>query len=505
MPAISRIVSHRLSSCSGGIHVSYGNLCPKFLRRLLEDSFASDELELGHTMAEACREDANAIVARDPAVETLLEAVLFCKGFHSLVLHRAARRAWKPGAATTAAAENGAAEARSPSEIGGGGGGMGRRFVALLLQSQASAAFGVDIHPAAAIGAGVMFDHATGVVVGETAAIGDGSTVLHGVTLGGTGKEHGDRHPKVGRDVLIGAGTQILGNVTVGDRAKIGAGSVVLRPIPGGATAVGAPAKIIGFTREERPGAEVDSNLEVVEPLTAEEEIPGAESSGSLSALTEETTTMTESEGSGNVAAAAVTGGARTEPVPNEGDSAVWEKGRGGKGSVEANAPSKGDVGDGDGEDDDNVTDFGTKPRCRFAKAPCHGGSANDDLCPFHGIFRSLVSLPSSVRRDCVSNSKLRELLLQYGCSEGEVVEVFFELLHRTPPNCKARQCGSIPLDVFSADFAEVAGEKTRLDMETRQALARGDLRTLAMSKKACRRFRSMFSALDKKQQQRVD
>merc|ERR1711966_269318 len=105
------------------------------------------------------------------------------------------------------------------------------------------------------------------------------------------------------------------------------------------------------------------------EPLTAEEEMPGAESSGSLSALTEETTTMTESEGSGSVAAAAVTGGARTEPVPNEGYSAVWEKGRGGKGSVEANAPSKGDVGDGDGEDDDNVTDFGTNPRCRFAKA----------------------------------------------------------------------------------------------------------------------------------------
>lgn len=88
----------------------------------------------------------------------------------------------------------------------------------------------------------------SGVVIGETAVVGDGTTILHGVTLGGTGKEHGDRHPKIGKDVLIGAGTKILGNVHVGDRCKIGAGSVVLRPIPSGATAVGAPAKILGFT-----------------------------------------------------------------------------------------------------------------------------------------------------------------------------------------------------------------------------------------------------------------
>ncbi|EED86720.1 serine acetyl transferase, partial [Thalassiosira pseudonana CCMP1335] len=183
-------------------------------------------LELGHTMAEAVREDAMAVLRRDPACETLLEVVMFMKGFLSLVIHRAARRAWKPD--TTGSTVK------------------GTRFVALLLQSHASSAFGVDIHPAAQIGAGVMIDHATGVVVGETATVGDGTTILHGVTLGGTGKESGDRHPKVGKDVLIGAGTKILGNIFVGDRAKIGAGSVVLRPIPTGATAVGAPAKIIG-------------------------------------------------------------------------------------------------------------------------------------------------------------------------------------------------------------------------------------------------------------------
>jgi len=237
--AIARIVSHRLSSCSGKTE----SICPTFLCHLIEESFRSTELEMGHTMTESVREDAIAIVRRDPACETLLEAVLFMKGFHSLVIHRAARRAWKPAPRH----ENGVI-------INGMNGNSyveGKRFVALLLQSQASSAFGVDIHPASSIGAGVMIDHGSGVVIGETATVGDGSTILHNVTLGGTGKAGGDRHPKIGRHVLIGAGTQILGNIIVGDCAKIGAGSVVLRPIPSGATAVGAPAKIIGeYMRE---------------------------------------------------------------------------------------------------------------------------------------------------------------------------------------------------------------------------------------------------------------
>eukprot|EP00804_Cyclotella_cryptica_P017598 CCRYP_006754-RB/>CCRYP_006754-RB protein AED:0.05 eAED:0.05 QI:178/1/1/1/0.66/0.25/4/2373/400 len=254
--AISRIVAHRLSSCSGGSAM----MCPIYLQHMFDEGFASDELELGHTMSEAVREDAMAVWRRDPACETLLEAVLFMKGFLSLVIHRAARRAWKPEAGNGDAAKNENDEYISNIK--------GKRFVALLLQSQASSAFGVDIHPAAQIGAGVMIDHATGVVIGETATVGDGTTILHGVTLGGTGKESGDRHPKIGKDVLIGAGTKILGNITVGDRSKIGAGSVVLRPIPSGATAVGAPAKIIGFTpKGERPGSSVDISLAVVEPL----------------------------------------------------------------------------------------------------------------------------------------------------------------------------------------------------------------------------------------------
>jgi serine O-acetyltransferase len=194
---------------------------------LIRGAFDSPLLELGHTMGEAVREDVAAVVDRDPAMDTYLEVVLFAKGFAALVCHRAAHRLWVP-------TEGMGGESKLPS----------RKFTALYLQSQASALFGVDLHPHAKIGSGVLLDHGTGIVAGETSAIGDGCTILHGVTLGGTGKDHGDRHPKVGKHVLIGAGATILGNIQIGDAAKIGAGSVVLRSIPPFATAVGAPAKV---------------------------------------------------------------------------------------------------------------------------------------------------------------------------------------------------------------------------------------------------------------------
>mmetsp|Transcript_4694 Transcript_4694/g.7808 ORF Transcript_4694/g.7808 Transcript_4694/m.7808 type:complete len:397 (-) Transcript_4694:481-1671(-) len=215
------------------------DFCPTALKRIVADALESPALEGDHTMAHAVREDALACCRRDPACETLLEVVLFYKGYAALVCHRAARRKWY------------AREGK-------------RSFTALFLQSQASAVFGVDCHPAATIGAGILFDHGTGIVIGETAHIGDGSTLLHGVTLGGTGKVGGDRHPKVGKRVLIGAGSTILGNIVIGDGAKIGAGSVVLRPIPAGATAVGAPAKIIGRAMESDPGSEMDDTLQNV-------------------------------------------------------------------------------------------------------------------------------------------------------------------------------------------------------------------------------------------------
>ena len=509
--AISRIVSHRLSSCSGKTE----SICPDFLRRLLEESFRDDDLEMGHTMTEAVREDALAILRRDPACETLLEAVLFMKGFHSLVIHRAARRAWRP-AATEMSKEAGADQANVMAEGGvvGSDGGRdyddpappveGKRFVALLLQSLASSAFGVDIHPASSIGAGIMIDHATGVVIGETAAVGDGTTILHGVvsvfffssrylktqslilppqvlttifylvqqTLGGTGKESGDRHPKIGKHVLIGAGTQILGNITVGDRAKIGAGSVVLRPIPSGATAVGAPARIIGFTASgELPGSMVDMNLEGVEPHLGDRRKSLRYVTMSLihakrHLLKKQTTTERGS----------------TDETTEEGNNSPETKssdetngGRAGDSEESTSTEDEKDRGSGEEEEDDNVTDY-----CR-------------SLCPFSGSF---PVIPSSIKKNCISHKQLRELLTQEGCSEGECVEVYFELLHCTPASSDFRPYGCIPLEIFSSCFAEIAKEKTRLDADRVQALAEGDIRKLGLSKKASRRFKSMLNRL---------
>lgn len=217
--------------------------CPNSLFEIFRKALMnSDDLELGHTMSHAVRQDVLAVIDRDPACDTILEVVLFMKGFSALVCHRAARQKWVQSLAR----------------------GRSRSLTALFLQSQASAVFGMDIHPAANIGAGILLDHGTGVVIGETARIGDGCTLLHAVTLGGTGKEHGDRHPKIGERVFIGAGAKILGNVHVGDGAKIGAGSIVLTSIPAGATAVGAPAKIIGRALEQDPARNRDENLDQV-------------------------------------------------------------------------------------------------------------------------------------------------------------------------------------------------------------------------------------------------
>ncbi|CAJ1967350.1 unnamed protein product [Cylindrotheca closterium] len=219
-----------------------GVFCPHALKGIFQKAFRDDQnLEMGqYSIKEAVRKDAQAVIDRDPACETLLEVVLFYKGFSALVVHRVAHQKW------VAASK------------------VKRSMTALFLQSQASAIFGLDIHPGACIGAGILLDHGTGIVIGETCHLGDGCTLLHGVTLGGNGKETGDRHPKVGRNVLIGAGASVLGNIQIGDRVKIGAGSIVLRPLPAGATAVGAPAKIIGKTLESNPADTMDESLKNV-------------------------------------------------------------------------------------------------------------------------------------------------------------------------------------------------------------------------------------------------
>lgn len=180
-----------------------------FLKALVEDG----------EIHRAIRDDLKAVRERDPACVSYVHCLLNFKGFLACQAYRLAHNFWL----------------------------QGRTALALVIQNRVSEVFAVDIHPGAKIGSGIVFDHGNGVVVGETAVIGNDVTILHNVTLGGTGKVQGDRHPKIGDGVLIGAGAKVLGNVKVGENAKIGAGSVVLKEIPTGATAVGNPARLVGL------------------------------------------------------------------------------------------------------------------------------------------------------------------------------------------------------------------------------------------------------------------
>ncbi len=186
-----------------------------------------------HIVHRAMR-DLVAMFERDPACFSLLEPLLFFKGFLALSTYRVSHQLWQDG----------------------------RRWLALYLQSLASEAFAVDIHPAANIGCGILLDHATSFVVGETSIIEDDVSILHEVTLGGTGKECGDRHPIVRSGVLIGAGAKILGRVEIGTGAKVGAGSVVLSDVPPHTTVAGVPAVVVGRTGEENPASEMNQKLE---------------------------------------------------------------------------------------------------------------------------------------------------------------------------------------------------------------------------------------------------
>lgn len=184
-------------------------------------------------ISEAAIADIKAIKARDAAVNDYLTPLLYFKGFHAVQVHRMAHYLWVHG----------------------------RHQLALFLQSRNSESFGVDIHPAAKIGKGVMFDHATGIVVGETAVIEDNVSILQSVTLGGTGNESGDRHPKIRQGVLVGAGAKILGNIEVGEGAKVGAGSVVLDNVPAHVTVVGVPAKVVGRPVCQHPCESMQQNV----------------------------------------------------------------------------------------------------------------------------------------------------------------------------------------------------------------------------------------------------
>lgn len=177
--------------------------------------------------------DVLAVRERDPASDSFAETLLYFKGFHALQAYRVAHWLWVNG----------------------------RIQLALYLQSRTSQVLAVDIHPAARIGTGILIDHATSVVIGETAVVDDNVSILHEVTLGGTGKEHGDRHPKVGRGVLIGAGAKLLGNVKIGIGARIGAGSVVLDDVCPHCTFAGVPAVNVGPNDVDEPALEMDHSL----------------------------------------------------------------------------------------------------------------------------------------------------------------------------------------------------------------------------------------------------
>lgn len=183
--------------------------------------------------------DLQAMFERDAACFSLLEPLLFFKGFLALTSYRVSHQLWHDG----------------------------RRWLALYLQSAASAAFAVDIHPAARIGCGILLDHATSFVVGETAIIEDDVSILHEVTLGGTGKETGERHPIIRSGVLIGAGAKILGRVEIGTGAKVGAGSVVLNDVPPHTTVAGVPAVVVGQSSEQNPASEMNQKLDCYVPV----------------------------------------------------------------------------------------------------------------------------------------------------------------------------------------------------------------------------------------------
>lgn len=193
----------------------------------------NDALEADPDLGNAFRADLVAVYDRDPAVSRFIDALLYFKGFHAIQAHRLAHWLYKNG----------------------------RKDFAFYIQSRSSAEFQTDINPAARIGRGIFLDHATGFVVGETAVIEDDVSILHGVTLGGTGKENEDRHPKIRHGVMLGAGAKILGNIEVGHCARVASGSVVLKDVPHNVTVAGVPAKIVGEAGCSEPSRTMNQML----------------------------------------------------------------------------------------------------------------------------------------------------------------------------------------------------------------------------------------------------
>jgi serine O-acetyltransferase len=221
---LEQALSYHLAHKLGG-----EDLSPLAIREMFDDLAAAED-----DFGQAVRADLSAVFERDPACHSYLDAFLFYKGFHALQSWRVSHWLWREG----------------------------RKAMALFLQSRISQLFAVDVHPAAKIGRGIMFDHATGIVIGETAVVEDDVSIMQGVTLGGTGKESGDRHPKIRRGVLLSLGAKILGNIEIGEYSRVGAGSVVLKSVPPHCTAVGVPAKLVNCDCGDNPSQQMNHYIE---------------------------------------------------------------------------------------------------------------------------------------------------------------------------------------------------------------------------------------------------
>jgi serine O-acetyltransferase len=224
---LEEALSYHLAKKIGG-----EDLSTMLAREIFDEAMAASP-----DIGDAARADLSAVFERDPACHRYIDAFLFYKGFLAIQCQRIAHWLWN--------------EKRTP--------------LALFMQSRVSEIFAVDIHPAARLGRGIMMDHATGIVIGETAVVEDDVSMLHGVNLGGTGKEQGDRHPKIRRGVLLGAGAKILGNIEVGEYSRVGAGSVVLKSVPPNCTVAGVPARVIGCAGCERPSQAMNQIIEDID------------------------------------------------------------------------------------------------------------------------------------------------------------------------------------------------------------------------------------------------
>ncbi len=222
-PTLERALSYRVS-----LKLANGEMSEQIVREICDEAYSSEP-----DLAMAARADITATFERDPACHRFLQPLLFFKGFQAIQAHRIANWLWKEG----------------------------RKDLSYFFQMRCSEVFGIDIHPAATIGRGIMIDHAHSIVIGETAVVGDNVSMLHSVTLGGTGKEEEDRHPKIGNGVLIGAGAKVLGNIHVGHCSRVAAGSVVLEEVPPCTTVAGVPARIVGKAGCDQPSVEMDQLL----------------------------------------------------------------------------------------------------------------------------------------------------------------------------------------------------------------------------------------------------